>query len=70
MAPRGCVKTPGVRHSCVVGEDLSHLSANDRKQVELFQRFLRGERTHEIVAWALGEPMSSANDPESAGMGC
>lgn len=46
------------------------LTEHDRKHVELFCRFLKGERTHEVIAWACDDPMSSANDPEMAGMGC
>lgn len=46
------------------------LSPLDQIQVERFRRFLQGERSHEIVAWALGQPMSSANDFSTYGMGC
>lgn len=45
------------------------LTLNDRRHVELFRRFLRGDRDHEVLAWALGEPMTSANDPSGYGMG-
>lgn len=66
MAPRNCVKGRPPRWCGTHTE----LTENDQRQMDLFKRFLNGERSHEIVAWALGEPQSSANDPDMVGMGC
>lgn len=47
------------------------LSERDEDERERFIRYLRDEMDpHERLAYMRGEPMSSANDPLSAGMGC
>lgn len=58
-------------HNCLKGAEHPDLTEHDRKAVLRFTRFLRDEmEPHERYAYVMGEPMSSANDPESCGMGC